>query len=89
LDYELTNVVAKNLNDPKWPVRMMAVYLLSKGADGGFSKVLDWTAKNDSNSLVRDMAVALSAAQTQARQPIRRGRPLPSEPEELSLLRLE
>ncbi|MFQ6034769.1 MAG: hypothetical protein ACE5NM_02845 [Sedimentisphaerales bacterium] len=61
LDHQLINAVAKNLNDPKWPVRMMAVYLLAKGADGRFSKVLDWTAKNDSNPLVRNMAVALSA----------------------------
>ena len=89
LDHKLTSAVAENLNHPKWPVRMMAVYLLANSPDGGFDKVLNWTAKNDSNSLVRDMAVTLSAAQTQARQPIRRGRPLPSEPEELSLLRLE
>jgi len=59
LDAELTNAVAKNLNHPEWPVRMIAVYLLAKGSDGGFDKVLSWTAKNDSNSLVRDMAVAL------------------------------
>jgi len=71
LDFELINAVAKNLNDPYWPVRMMAVYLLAKGSApdqvgsglaamsrSGFDKVLDWSAKNDSNSLVRDMAVA-------------------------------
>ncbi len=93
LDHKLINAVAENLNHPDWPVRMMAIYLLAKGdpmyIGGGFSKVLDWTAKNDSNLLVHDMAVALSAAQTQALEPLRRGRPLPSEPEELSLLRLE
>jgi tetratricopeptide (TPR) repeat protein len=58
-DYELISAVAKNLNNPNWPVRMMAVYLLSKTADRSFDKVLDWTAKNDSSELVRDMATAL------------------------------
>ena len=62
LDAELMNAVAKNLNHPNWPVRLMAVYLLAKSPDSKFGPVLDWTAKNDSNSLVRDMAVALSAA---------------------------
>jgi len=59
LDYELISAVAKNLNDTNWPVRMMAVYLLSINADHSFDKVLDWMAKNDSNELVRDMAAAL------------------------------
>jgi len=59
LDYELINAVAKNLNNTNWPVRMMAVYLLSKNADRNFDKVMDWTAKNDSSKLVRDMAIAL------------------------------
>ncbi len=59
LDYELLSAVAKNLNNPNWPVRMMAIYLLSKTADSNFDKVLDWTAKNDSSELVRDMAIAL------------------------------
>ncbi|HUU20004.1 MAG TPA: hypothetical protein VMW72_22825 [Sedimentisphaerales bacterium] len=59
LDYELISAVAKNLNDTNWPVRMMAVYLLSKTADRNFDKVLDWMVKNDSSELVRDMAIAL------------------------------
>ncbi|MFB0552227.1 MAG: tetratricopeptide repeat protein [Phycisphaerae bacterium] len=59
LDYELISAVAKNLNDTNWPVRMMAVYLLSKTADRSFDKVLDWTAKNDASEIVRDMAIAL------------------------------
>jgi tetratricopeptide (TPR) repeat protein len=59
LDYELISAVATNLNSSNWPVRMMAVYLLSKTNDSNFNKVLDWTAKNDSNKHVRDMAIAL------------------------------
>jgi hypothetical protein len=59
LDYELISAVAKNLDNTNWPVRMMAVYLLSKTTNNGFDKVLDWTMKNDSNKLVRDIALAL------------------------------
>ena len=66
LDYELLGAVAKNLGDTNWPVRMMAVYLLSSGGhltvkteDSNFDKVLDWTAQNDSNKFVRDMAIAV------------------------------
>jgi len=58
-DYELTEAVAKSLNDDRWPCRLMAVFLLAKSQGSDFQKVLDWTAKNDSNSLVRQMAVAL------------------------------
>lgn len=61
LDYELMNAAAKNLNDTHWPARMMAVYLLAKNQGDNFRKVLDWTAKYDSNNLVRDMAIALGA----------------------------
>jgi hypothetical protein len=38
---------------------MMAIYLLTTTTDSNFDKVLDWTAKNDSSELVRDMAIAL------------------------------
>lgn len=60
LDYELTSAVAKNLNDAKWPVRMMAVYLLARSPESGFGKVLESIAKNDLSKSVRDMAAALS-----------------------------
>jgi hypothetical protein len=69
LDHELTSVVAKGLNNANWPVRMMAVYLLAKCPDGEFSKVLDWVAENDSNTLVRDMATELHAASPEMPQP--------------------
>jgi len=61
LDYELTEALAENLNDTHWPVRMMAIYLLTKNQDSNFAKVLDWTVKYDSNKFVRDMAIALGA----------------------------
>jgi len=59
LDYELTTAVAKNLNDTKWPVRMMAVYLLARNSKSSFGKVLESIAQNDLNKSVRDMAAAL------------------------------
>ncbi|RPJ39450.1 MAG: hypothetical protein EHM35_02355 [Planctomycetaceae bacterium] len=59
LDAELTGALARNLNHPKWPVRMMAIYVLANGAGGGFQKVIDWFAQSDPSEYVRGMAVAL------------------------------
>jgi hypothetical protein len=59
LEHKLIKAVAENLYDNKWPVRMMAVYLLAKNPHSGFDKVLDWVAKNDRNQSVRDMATLL------------------------------
>ena len=70
LDHEITQAVAENLNNTNWPVRMMALYLLAKDADSEFAKVLDWAAKNDSNKLVRDMAVALGNSKPQIHRPV-------------------
>jgi tetratricopeptide (TPR) repeat protein len=79
LDHELIKGAAKNLNDTHWPARMMAIYLLAKNQNSNFGKVLDWTAKYDSNKLVRDMAIALGTAGLQAPEP---GNP-PTEPKKL------
>jgi hypothetical protein len=62
LEYELTSAVGENLSEKHWPARMMSLYLLAKYQKSDFSKVLDWTAKYDSNKFVRDMAIALGAA---------------------------
>jgi hypothetical protein len=62
LDQELAGIVAKDLNHPLWPVRLMAVYLLAKGSVGSFANVLDWVAKNDTDDLVRSMALSLQSA---------------------------
>lgn len=69
LDQELAGVVAKNLNHPQWPVRLMAVYLLAKGSVGSFANVLDWVAKNDTDDLVRSMAVSLQSASAAGMMP--------------------
>jgi hypothetical protein len=60
LDITFIKQVSENLNDAYWPVRLMAVKLLAE-TNSDFSKVLDWTARYDSEELVRDMAVAFGA----------------------------
>lgn len=65
LDYELTSAVAENLNNAKWPVRMMAVYLLASSPASKFGPVLDSTAEHDQSKFVREMAIALSGQQEQ------------------------
>jgi hypothetical protein len=62
LDQELAGVVAKNLDDPQWPVRLMAAYLLATVSTGDFDKVLDWVGQQDDSDLVRSMAIALRSA---------------------------
>lgn len=90
LDHELISVVAKNLNNPKWPVRMMATYLLANSPDGsGFDRVLDWAAQYDSSRLVRDMAAALSAARQAAPQSQPANLAAPSQQDELRLINKE
>ncbi len=81
LDYELISAVAENLNDTHWPVRLMAVFLLGKSQDVGFRKVLDWTAKHDSNEYVRRMTVALGGAKPQKQE---HKQPAPATPEKPS-----
>jgi len=65
MDEELATAVAGNLRHPKWPVRLMAVYLLATTTSGSnFSDVLKWVAQRDSSDLVRSMATTLQSAQT-------------------------
>lgn len=59
LDQGILNEVSKNLNHEKWPVRLMAMYLLSKSQPDAFRKVLDWTAQYDAYPLNRNLAIAL------------------------------
>ena len=63
LDHELAGALAKNLNNAYWPVRLMAIYVLSDSSDAGFSNVLNWMAQYDTNELVRKMALALATKQ--------------------------
>jgi len=62
MDHELISAVAENMNHAKWPVRLMAIYLLNTIPDSKFDQVLSWTAKNDPSKAVRDMAIVLARA---------------------------
>jgi len=62
MDDDLAGAVAKDLHHSKWPVRMMALYLLASRTDGGFEKVLSWFSENDTSDLVRGMAATLRSA---------------------------
>jgi tetratricopeptide (TPR) repeat protein len=68
-DYELTRAVSDNLGDSNWPVRVMALYLLSSLQGDTFKPVLDWTAKYDQNLPVRGVAVALGGDAPQVKRP--------------------
>lgn len=59
LDSSIMSEVADNLNHEKWPVRMLAMYLVAQAQPEPFQKVLDWTAEHDANEINRRMAVAL------------------------------
>ena len=65
LDHEIIKAVAENLNHSKWPVRMMAMYLLANKQPGAFDKVLEWTIQNDPSPSVRDMAATLRRASSE------------------------
>jgi tetratricopeptide (TPR) repeat protein len=75
---DLVNAVSDNLNDSHWPSRLMAISLLSKSPTSNFGDVLDWTAKYDSNNLVRQMAVALGGKEPEPPEP---EQPSPASPE--------
>ncbi len=62
IDQELAAAAAKSLHDPKWPVRLTALYLLATDYGNRFDNVLDWMAENDTNDMVRIMAVTLRSA---------------------------
>lgn len=66
LDQELATTVAKNLNHPQWPVRLMAVYLLAGNHGDNFRPVLDWVARQDPHELVRSLAMSLQSTPASA-----------------------
>jgi len=63
LDHELVSAVSERLTSDKWPVRMMALYLLAQSQRDGFTKVLEWAVGHDQDRLVREMALAISGAE--------------------------
>jgi len=71
LDYEFIEAASGNLNETHWPARLMTIAMLAKAKHQGenFKRVLDWTARYDSNLLVRQMAIALGAVDPTATEP--------------------
>jgi len=69
LDGEMTATLAKDMSHPKWPVRMMALYVLGNSTDGGFERVTDWFALNDHSEYVRGMAAALRSGRPSTATP--------------------
>jgi hypothetical protein len=67
LNSKLLNVVADNLSQSQWPVRMTALYLLAKNKFN-LDKVLDWSARYDQSRAVREMAIAFGAKVPQEQQ---------------------
>ncbi len=63
LDYQLISAASRQLADERWPVRLMALFLLGKAEKQDFQAVLDWTARFDQNPTIRQMALALGAVQ--------------------------
>ena len=61
LDPKLIQDISQNLNHEKWPVRLMAMYLLANTQPQTFQNVLDWTALHDPYPINRRMAIALGA----------------------------
>lgn len=68
MDYQLIEAVAGNINETHWPARLITVALLAESQSRNFKKVLDWTARYDSNQLVRQMAIASGATDPTAPQ---------------------
>ena len=66
LDGGISTAVARHLRNPAWPARMAALSVLSLTHGESFSEVLAWSKKYDTHPLVRRLAEALLAAQTQS-----------------------
>ncbi len=62
LDAQLSGALSKNLRHPYWPVRFMAIYILSRSYGKGFNQVLQWTATYDKHARVRTLAELLQAS---------------------------
>ncbi len=65
IPFELTQAVSPLLQNTNWPVRMMALKILSRSSGQSFQQVLDWSASSDEHLLVRDLAVSLGGKVTE------------------------
>jgi hypothetical protein len=67
LDAGIIQDVSANLNHEQWPVRLMAMVLLTRSDGGSFQQVLDWIAQNDASPVTRRMALVLGGRQPEAK----------------------
>ena len=58
-DFDIISGVSGNLDDPKWPVRLLAIYFLDRAQGDNFRSVLDWVGQNETNESVQQMITAL------------------------------
>lgn len=56
LDFQLVEAVAKSLYNEKWPVRMMAIYVIAQSQGKNFDKVLQGFSQTEQNQLVKNIA---------------------------------
>ena len=59
MDYGITKVVSQDLNDPEWPVRMAALYMLYRTQSDSFRRVVGKKKKKDNNANVRRLGEVL------------------------------
>jgi len=60
-DYRLVNAISEQLDYSEWPVRLMALCIISDKQGGdNFASVLKWASTNDTDPLVKSMAAVLS-----------------------------
>lgn len=68
MDQALLTSISENLAHDRWPVRLMALYILRSTESKNFDKVLDWHARYDPSPLNRQMAVSLGGQPTADQQ---------------------
>ena len=59
LDYNLAKTISWELYNDYWPVRLIAVFVLSQKGSGNIAEVLEYTTKHDENQMVKNMATLL------------------------------
>jgi hypothetical protein len=60
LDYRLIDAISEQLDYKAWPVRLLALFTLAEEQGANFQPVLKWTSTNDTQQLVKDMAMELT-----------------------------
>ncbi|MFC1762233.1 tetratricopeptide repeat protein [Planctomycetota bacterium] len=59
LNDSIMQALAGTLRLPQWPIRLLTLTVLAQQQSPGFDQMLQWTAKHDTNAIVRRMAELL------------------------------